>query len=322
MSVRPATVWLLLLASMIAGTAVRAADAAVDDVVVIDAGGTLMYKYRDRSGQVVVQDRPPLGYFEQLQATEETGRTPTTPIPLSIRTESPDGFARALATLGRWLPWVLIALGGYVLVVPALRSRLKEPALVRWLRRAGFAAFTDVDLRMPDGRETRIDCLARTPAGILVITTVRLRGRVSALSEARRWTLTTANDEQQIDSPLMSNAAKTRMVAELIGDVPAHGRVVNLSRAHFAAGVPTGLHQPAGFRESLRHFAESTVDGRSLDGAWRVLMRFPRSNVEHRRVFGVGWKAWLWRRRHLVTAGVLAAMAATSALAIAGGLVG
>lgn len=289
------------------------------EVTVIKSGGTVMYRYRDESGQIVIQDTPPAEYFDQPEVSaEDKEAEERKPIPLLATepTPAPLSFGQRAVRAVRWLLSFALLVGGlYLLAAPAVRARLLESSLARMLRKAGFPAFFDVAVTSGSRSHAEVDCLARTPSGILVLGVVAFDGQVTGRHDEVNWIVTNKDGTDTVHNPLLKNMRDTRLVQELLDDVPVHGRVVYSGHAKFASGKPARLQSVAALRENLDHFTVGRrAQKRSLEIAWRTLMRFPRSNVEPPR--GAGWQGWLRRHWHAVAGAVLISLSATSTLAL------
>jgi hypothetical protein len=280
-----------------------------------------MYRYVDESGQVIIQDKPPEEYFEQPESAEEGEALEPAdlgPIPMLAVEPAPEppSLAERVVRLAQWLAAIALLAGGlYLLVAPSVRKWLSEPVLARLLRKEGFPVFFNVAIKSGPRTHAEIDCLARTPSGILVLGLADFEGQVAGRHGDDAWMVTSKNDTYSVSNPLLKNVADTQIVQELVGDVAVHGRVVYTGRAKFSSGKPGRLQSMAALRESLEHFATGRyARQRKLQEAWRTLMRFPRSNVEPPR--GSGWEAWLRRHWHAVAGALLAGLSASGVLAL------
>ena len=289
-------------------------------VTVIKSDGTVMYRYLDESGQIIIQDKPPAEYFEPELAEEGEGLEPVEPQPVPLLAVEPAPAAPSLADrvirVVQWLAAIALLAGGlYLLAAPVVRKWLSEPVLARVLRKEGFPVFFDVAVKSGPRTHAEIDCLARTPSGILVLGLADLEGQISGRHDADAWIVTNKNDTYTVNNPLLKNLADTAVVQDLVGDVAVHGRVVYTGHAKFSSGKPGRVQSIAALRESLEHFATGRyARQRKLQVAWRTLMRFPRSNVESPR--GSGWEAWLRRHWHAVAGALLTGLSASGVLAL------
>ena len=299
----------IMLSAMVAASFAAEKIYDISEVTVIRTDSGFKYAYRDSSGQLIVQDVPPPGYLESL--TRERAKQdeipdvvdePVGPLPVAHDEPTP------LIKPAMWALAVLLALfSAYVFFTPLLRRWRSESRLERALRHAGFPVFADVELAVNEHRTTRIDCLARTPAGVLVLGDVHFSGNVTGEPHHDFWMQKARSDVRQIDNPLRKNARDTKTVQALLGSVPVHGQVVYTGNAELPASLKLRLHKLSEFAENLNEFETETPDQRSLAGGWRTLMRYPRANRVTVRPMGAGWKRWLHDRwRPIVSISLLA----------------
>lgn len=287
-----------------------------EDVEVIQRGGTVMYRYRNTDGRQVVVDRPPPFYFNTSAestpdaAPEEPARTaqPAVAAPRpAVRTPQRPAWWRFA-----WvLPVGLLLAALFAWLWPLLRRWRHESLLDRALRKEGLPVFEDVRVSADGRRYVMVDRIARTASGILVVAVADLSGEIRGELHADHW----IQGNQPVLNPLKRMRQAGAAVAHLSLTIPVHCRLVVSGKPSFSMTVPTYLQSPAQFADALPELAQPAAPERDLDGAWRTLMRLPRSNKGTLRPAGPGPIGWV--RRHPAETRALAFCAAAVIVSVA-----
>ncbi len=296
----------VLLSVAFISVAAYARNTDVDNggVEVVKAGGIVMYRFRDDSGKMIIQDTPPPHYFDD--AAPVAADAPTAPVTKVVKKVPPPPPPEPLLSpLQKKLAWSVAALlaagAAFVGLRPWLRRRLSESAVERAVRGSGYASFNDVKLGTGGQSYITIDKLVRTPAGILVLVVEKLNGDIRGESKADHW----ATGTNVIPNPLQRLHQAAGIVESLATDVPVYGRVVDLGNARFQTDMSPTIQKLSAFRGSLPGLSTEGPAPRALDAAWRTLMRFERSNNETPRALGGGAMAWLKRYQNECLAALL-----------------
>ena len=293
-------VLLFLLSVVFLNITAHARNTDVDNggVEVINAGGIVMYKFRDASGKMIVQDTPPPQYFDDAAPVEPEAAVEAVAKVVQEVAPPPPPPEPLLSPLHRVMAWslaALLAVGGAVVgLAPHLRRRLSENSVDRAMRTSGYASFSDVKLGTGGQSYVTIDKLVRTPAGILVLVVEKLTGDIRGEAKSNHW----ATGTNVVPNPLRRLHQAAGIVENLATDVPVYGRVVDLGNARYANDMGPTIQKASAFKASLPGLSKQGPTPRALDAAWRTLMRFERSNNETSRVLGSGAAAWLRRHRN------------------------
>ncbi|NNF66846.1 MAG: NERD domain-containing protein [Gammaproteobacteria bacterium] len=284
----------------------------VNEVTVIESDSGYMYSYRDDSGHLIVRDIPPPGYIESLTAERAKQRA----VVIEPEAVSPVLVTPVKVDATNWSYPLLVVLSSLMALAallyyfaPHYRRWRSESPLERVLRRASIPVFRDVALSAKGFPSTVIDCLAKTPAGILVISNPHLAGEIVGQPQQDFWMQNNRGDNQQIDNPIRKNNRDTRIVKLLLGDaVPIHGCIVYTGRAELSPVLQTMTERLSIFSTTLDSHMTAFPDQRSLDGKWRTLMRYPRANSCRVRARGAAWKRALCEHQRKVVSGSLLLM--------------
>ncbi|MEL7448513.1 MAG: nuclease-related domain-containing protein, partial [Pseudomonadota bacterium] len=253
-----------------------------EDVEVIQTGPTVMYKYRDADGTMVVQGQPPPGFLNPREAADDdspagdaapqpaSALAETTTLPAS---EPPaDTQALAMAALG-----ALCLVAGLILALLKPVTRLlRETALERVVRQSGFPAFTGVQMPRQTGGDLNLEHVLCTPSGLLVLEAPDISGVVTGGPALPSWSCGSKTERVEVPNPLLQVQSNVAAVSELVGGVPVFGRVVLTEKVTFPLEPPAEVQTLKALRERLPGFAEKPTSERELGGAWRLLMRYPR----------------------------------------------
>lgn len=304
----------MIVALTAVALAAAAQSSAAEPVEVIQTeDGRLIYKYTDEAGNITFQDRPPPEYFDALpQEVEESPPEDVTP---------PQPAAPPAPFKSAYLPYVLFVLSGlsllaslYVLLAPILQRLRRESTLDRMLRKAGMTSFTDVKLKSGARAPIEVDRIVRTPAGILILGEERLAGAITGTADSGTWQRAGDDDHIQMANPLVRVRQASKIIQKLVGEVPIFNRVIYEGQARFVNGTPATVRSLSAFRQGLSYFTQDQVEARTMDAAWRRLMRLPRSNVEPLRVVGAGWQGWIRRYWREILAGASTTLAVVCSL--------
>ena len=248
-------------------------EAPAGEITEITVGSKTLYKFVNEAGETVIVDRPPAGYEYEVvddQPWEPDGDTPAPQA--TVRDSSFD--AGLLIELSLWiLPLVVIALAGFF--VWRLRKGTATRASVDELMlKAGYDVLKSFSVPREGERPVPVDYLARTPAGLMIVSMCEQPGRIEGNADAKRWVAGDGTGERSdFLNPLHSLNARVEALREITGDVPLFGQVVFPDNAEFVPARPTGVSTLRSFRILLDKLAESAAPRRELDGAWRVYMR-------------------------------------------------
>ena len=248
--------------------------APAGEITEIQVGSKTLYKFVNEAGETVIVDRPPVGYEYEV-VDDELPWEPETDAPAPQAAGPGFGFDTGLLIeLSLWLlPLAVIALAGFG--VWRLRTGTATRAGVdELMSKAGYDVLSRFSVPREGDRPVPVDYLARTPAGLMLVSTCEQPGRIEASADARRWVAGDGTGERSdFLNPLHSLNARVEALREITGDVPLFGQVVFPDNAEFVPGRPKGVSTLRSFRTLLEKLAESSASRRELDGAWRVYMR-------------------------------------------------
>lgn len=169
------------------------------------------------------------------------------------------------SSLGWVLPFMLIISGLRIAFKARTQGWIGERVVAGRLKEHVHAALHDVIL--PDGRGglTQIDHLLLNDQGVWVVETKTFTGRIFGRERDRQWTQRLGRKSFRIGNPLRQNYGHLKAVEALIdGQVPVLGHVVMAGPATFPNGMPAGVSNKRGFRQSLA----AARTGQPLPEAW------------------------------------------------------
>lgn len=291
----------------------EAVEEQTNGVEVIRRGDVVLFRYRDEQGNLIIEDRPPPQYFD-VEEVEVEEVEEVEPEPVVVPPPPPPA---------PWMPGWLVsvswaALGLLLLSVPLIwffplwLQWRRETPVDRVLRLGELPYFSDVKLSLGAHTLSEVDRLVRTPAGILILGVEKLQGEIRGTATDDQWVRGT----ETIINPLARVRHAEKMIAKITPDVPTFGRVVDLGKARYRTGMPATVQKLNVFAGGLSAFAEGKVPDRTLDTAWRTLMRFPRANQDKPRALGVGWQGWIRRHPFETSACVVLAITVIAAIAL------
>ncbi len=247
--------------------------APAGEIEEIKAGSKTLYKFVNEAGETIIVDRPPVGY--EYQTVDETPWEPDTDTTGPATTRQSFQFDSGFfVELSLWaLPMIFLALAAYGVFL--LRNGVATRAGVDELMlKAGYDVLRSFSVPRKGDRPVPVDFLARTPAGLMLVSTCDQPGRIESNPDARRWVVGDGTGERsEIVNPLRSLNARVEALKPIAGDVPVFGQVVFPDNAEFVRGRPKGVSTLGSFRTLLQNLAEGATARRELDGAWRVFMR-------------------------------------------------
>lgn len=286
-----------------------------EDVTVIHTEQNVMYKYRDADGNMVVQGQPPPGFLNPRKANAEAAPVEEAmPIIPNAVSKPVERVEPPVA------PWILVSfavllllMGVAVLLWQPVRRFFRESPLERVVRKSGYPAFSDVVLPGHGAGERTIEHVLHTPSGLLLLSAPEISGIVTGGHDLPSWSCGTKTDRQQTPNPVLENAKSVEAVRQLVGNVPVFGRVVMTRKVSFPLRPPAEVLSLQTLKHSLPEFAVHPAAERELGGAWRLLMRYPRSADTLRHAPGVGAGAWMRRHRSSVAGGFLLLLGVSAA---------
>ena len=280
-----------------------------EDVEVIQTGPTVMYKYRDADGVMVVQGQPPPGFLNPREtADDDTPADAAAPAsPLTEATSRPVAEPPATSALAMTALGALCLAAGLVLLMLKPVTRLvRESALERVVRQSGFPAFSGVQMPSKAGAALTLEHVLCTPSGLLVLEAPDISGVVTGGPAVPSWSCGSKTEREQIPNPLLRVESTGATVRELVGSVPVFGRVVLTEKVTFPLDPPAEVQTLQALRQALPGFAEKPVAERDLGGAWRLLMRYPREADTLPAVpYRPGAVAWITRHWQSVAGAAL-----------------
>ncbi len=300
--------WLVATALLLLGAGLVLADEEwaprPEDVEVIQTGPTIMYKYRDADGVMVVQGQPPPGFLNPREtADDDAPADAAAPVPASPLTEAtarpaaepPATPALAMAALGALCLFAGLSL---VLLKPVTRL-MRESALDRVVRQSGFPAFRGVQMPRKAGGALTLEHVLCTPSGLLVLEAPEISGVVTGGPALPSWSCGSKTERVEVPNPLLQVENNVAAVSELVGGVPVFGRVVLTGKVTFPLEPPAEVQTLKALRARLPGFADEPTSERELGGAWRLLMRYPREAdtlpVVPYRPGAMAWVARHWQ---------------------------
>lgn len=292
-----------------------------EDVEVIRSGGINMWRYRDENGDMVIVDRPPPQFFKTRasvegaaeQVAEEVTEALTEP-DVVASPPVPEPPAQSPWTMrALWLLTALLLLAAIAAWFrPMWRRWRSETPVDRTCRLADWPVFRDLKIPGVGGRYVIAERVVRTPAGLVVVALSKLGGELRGKASADQWVRGTT----PVANPLKPVAQAVEFLQGLVPDVPVTGRVVELGKPNFASGTPEALIYVKELDAAMQRFAQPGPPARTLDGAWRTLMKLPRSNKTNRRPVGVGPVGWVRRHPHQASAAALGSVALVMAITL------
>ncbi len=128
---------------------------------------------------------------------------------------------------------------------------------------------------IPDGlgEHMHLEYLILTPAGLVVVDTMRVPGNVFGAEKLELWTQVYNKRSYKFSNPLLYNELKCITVRSVSGKVPVYGLVLFADDSQFPKGIPARVATTSSFAQELKNLpgpAQKTTTG--LDQAWQAVL--------------------------------------------------
>lgn len=81
----------------------------------------------------------------------------------------------------------------------------------------GYIVFQDIQLKVPQGRNVKIDCLILSSYGIFVISSKKYRGWITGYEGNPIWNVSFFNKSKSVPNPILENNDKIKLLEQLLG---------------------------------------------------------------------------------------------------------
>jgi hypothetical protein len=253
------------------------------EITAVRVGTSIVYRYKDANGHVVLLDQPPRGYaatkFENMAPPVADAPAPAQTMEATAPAVSGDAGESLIDGMLRLVPWLvlaaLVALA-VVLGLPRLiwsfkRRLARHQSLASVLDRSGYDTMHGVILPLAGGRTAFFDHIVRTPSGLIVVGSERTGVDNAHGGATRESRPAPVLDRREMNREVANLDARVEAVKALAPGVPVFGRFVCTGTVPADGAAPRVVPLPR-FVQTLPEFRRlDAVHAAALNAAWQTL---------------------------------------------------